>query len=148
MFNKCYECGGELKKQKGTVYGYWGDLEIEFTQLPIHKCSECNDVYLDEKTATLTQEITRALSDIGRAPEVVDVCDSYETLTSHSDEIYNIVAGEKVKLVEIGSKIIINAKDVSSLFHNNNFAIAARCSGKITTDVKREINNLKNQGEE
>lgn len=115
MFNMCYECDGSLQNEIGSVYGYWGDVKIEFVNLPRHKCSNCGEFYLEEYIAILTQEITRALNDIDYKVKIVDVSDSYKELINHLDEIYEEIVNGRIKLIHVNDKIIINSKDVNSL---------------------------------
>ena len=146
MFNVCYECDGELIKKKGTIYGFWGDQKIEFTGLPKYQCSYCDEFYLDEGTAILTQEITRALCDANDVPEIVDVADCYDLLTEHLDDIYDMVLRGKVHWVKVGNTLLINIKDVRSLFSGDELLLAARNKGNLTPDVEKEIAQILRKG--
>lgn len=139
MFDVCYECDKELIRQKGTVYGYWGNAKIEFIGLPKYQCNNCNEFYLDEKMSILTQELTRAFSDVGEVPEVIDISDCYEILIDHLDEVYDMIMGRKVYIVKVDQKLIINSKDVNSLFAEEKLSLAARNKDTITPDVEKEI---------
>lgn len=142
MFDVCFDCDCKLIEQKGSVYGYWGDTIIEFIALPKYKCSSCENFYLDEKIAVLTQEITRALIDINLVPEIVDISNSYELLSKNLDIIYDLVQNKRIHLAKVENKIIINQKDVNSLFYDDSALFAARNKAKITDDVEREINSF------
>ncbi len=148
MFDLCYECGGKLERQIGVAHGYWGDEKIDFINLPIYKCPECGELYLDQKIAILTQEVTRALSDINVIPKIVDISNSFDTLSKHIDEVYAMIVGEKISLIEVDDKIIINNKDIVSLFYDNAILMAARNKDDITDDVKREISRILEQEDE
>lgn len=148
MLNICYECDNNLQKEIGTVYGYWGDIEIKFIDLPKYKCPKCKEFYLDEEIAVLTQEITRALSDIKNTSKVVDISDSYEILIDYMEEVYEMIVYKKIHLIETETKIIINMKDVKSLFYDKGALIAARNNKGITEDVEKEINKLTSEDEE
>lgn len=129
-------------KEKGIVYGYWGDLKVQFIDLPKYQCGNCNEFYLDEKIAVLTQEITRALDDLGKKVEVVDIRDCYDDLINYVNDIYERITSGQIYLIEIGKKIIINPKDIKSLSCNSAALIAARNNYSVTDDVKREIDDI------
>lgn len=148
MFDLCYECGGKLEKQIGVVHGYWGDEKIDFINLPTYKCSKCSEFYLDQKIAIVTQEITRALSDINVIPKIVDISNSLDTLNKHIDEVYAMIVDGKIPLIKVDDKIIINNKDVVSLFYDNAVLMAARNKYNITDDVKKEISRIVEQEDE
>jgi hypothetical protein len=138
----CYECDHELVKQNGSVYGYWGNSTIEFIGLPKYQCSNCDDFYVDQDIAILTQEITRALIDLGKNIEIVDIRNSYELLSNHANEVYEVITNKKIFLIEVDNRVIINDKDVISVFGNDSILIAARKSDQLTDDVKKELRNL------
>jgi len=140
MFDVCYECDGKLVKQTGSVYGYWDDITIEFTGLPKYQCNNCDGFYLDEKVAILTQELTRIFSEFDVIPKVVDISNCYEMLFDHLDELQEIIS--KVYCAKVGQTLIINNKDLNSIFAGDALALAARNSGKLTLDVKKEIAGL------
>ncbi|SET38476.1 YgiT-type zinc finger domain-containing protein [Natronincola peptidivorans] len=142
MFNVCYDCNGELVESRGNVYGYWGDVELIFPELPKYQCNQCDEFYLDEKTAILIQEITRALDNIKETPEIVDIRDSYDLLIKHVEEVYEIITEKKLHLIKTNNKIIINRKDIYSIFNKDNISVAARKHCNITKDVEKEIDNL------
>ena len=142
MFDVCFDCDCKLIEQKGSVCGYWGDTTIEFISLPKYQCSSCDNFYLEEKIAILTQEITRALIDSDLVPEIVDISNSYELLSKNLDKIYDLIQNKRIYLVKVGNKIIINQKDVNSLFYDDSALLAARNKAKITDDVEREINSF------
>lgn len=139
MFDVCYECDGQLIKQKGTVYGYWGDVKIEFVGLPKYQCNNCAEFYLDEKISILTQELTRAFSDANDVPKIIDIGDCYEILSEHLDEVYDMIRQRKVCFVKVDQNFIINCKDVNSLFDKEKLSVAARNIDQITPDVEKEI---------
>ena len=145
MFNVCYECDGKLIAQTGTVFGYWGNTKIEFTGLPRYQCNNCDEIYLDEKIAVLTQELTRAFSDLNEIPEVLDISDCYETLVNNIDEVYNIIRQRKVHLIKVNQNHIINCKDVNSLFDKGKLSLAARNIDQLSPAVKKEIDRLVKQ---
>lgn len=130
MFDVCFDCDCKLIEQKGSVYGYWGDIIIEFISLPKYQCSSCENFYLEEKIAILTQEITRALIDSDLVPEIVDISNSYELLSKNLDKIYDLIQNKRIYLVKVGNKIIINQKDVNSLFYDDSALLAARNKAK------------------
>jgi hypothetical protein len=142
MFDVCFDCDTQLTEQKGTVYGYWGDTKIEFTALPRYSCSTCNTFYLDEKIAILTQEITRALTDINLASKVVDISNCYELLAHNTEKVYDLIRDGKIHLIELDNKIIIHEKDVRSLFSDDRLSLAARNNDTLPCDVQKEINDL------
>lgn len=142
MFDVCFDCDTQLTEQKGTVYGYWGDTKIEFTALPRYSCSTCNTFYLDEKIAILTQEITRALTDINLASKVVDISNCYELLAHNTEKVYDLIRDGKIHLIELDNKIIIHEKDVRSLFSDDRLSLAARNNDTLPYDVQKEINDL------
>jgi len=145
VFDVCYECDGKLIAQTGTVFGYWGNTKIEFTGLPRYQCKNCNEIYLDEKIAVLTQEITKAFSDLNEIPEVLDISDCYETLVDHLDDAYDIIKQKKVQVIKVNQNYIINCKDVNSLFNKEKLSMAARNIDQLTPDVKKEIDRLVKQ---
>ena len=142
MFDLCYECGDKLVEQTGTIYGYWGQTKIEFIKLPMYKCSNCEEFYVGQEMAILSQEITRALNDINKVPKVVDISNSYKTLVKHLEEIHEMIVDDKIPLVEVNCKAIINNKDVISSFNEDSVMIAARNVDDITEDVKDEISKI------
>ncbi len=143
MLNVCYECDGNFSSEIGKVEGYWCDLTLEFINLPKYKCNDCGVTYLDRDIAILTQEITRALSNINPKVKVVDVSDSYQELVHHLDEIYEMMVKERIELVYINNKLIINKKDVVSLFNDYDVLFAARNKDEMTEDVLKEIKRLR-----
>ena len=147
MFDVCYNCDGKFIEFIGNIKGYWGDKEIEFVNLPGFKCDNCDEVYLDEDIAVLTQEITRAFYDIDAIPKIVDISNCYELLLEHLDEIYEIITKKRIKMFVSNGKVVLYKKDLISLFNNHDIMFAARNVainkvGPITDDVYGEIKKL------
>ena len=147
MFDVCYNCDGKFIEYNGSIKGYWDDKEIEFIRLPSYKCETCNEIYLDEEIAILTQEITRAFYDIDSIPKVVDISNCYELLLEHLDDVYDIITENKIKMFNLNGKVVIDKKDLISLFNNYDILFAARNVAitkvdSITQDVYDEINKL------
>lgn len=142
MFNICYECDEELTERKGHVYGYWGDAKIKFIGLPKYQCNNCNEFYLDEEIAILTQEITRALSNTNEVPEIIDISDCHMMLIKNLDKVYNLIKEKRITFAKVGQKLIMNSKDINSLFSEEELLLAARNKDVFTPDVQKEINEL------
>lgn len=147
MFNVCYNCDGKLIEYNGNIKGYWDDKEVEFIGLPSYKCESCDEIYLDEEIAILTQEITRAFYDIEHIPKVVDISNCHELLVEHLDKVYDIIAKKKFKAFNSNDKVVIGKKDLISLFNDCDILFAARNisatkDGLMTQDMYDEIDKL------
>ena len=60
--NKCYLCGGKLKKQNVDIARYWGKNLIALNDVPSLVCSKCGERYFEAKISSkIDQRIQDAL---------------------------------------------------------------------------------------
>ena len=60
--NKCYLCGGKLKKQKIDIARYWGKELIALNDVPTLICQKCGDRYFEAKVSSkIDEKIQQAL---------------------------------------------------------------------------------------
>ncbi|MEK7404055.1 MAG: type II toxin-antitoxin system MqsA family antitoxin [Acidobacteriota bacterium] len=57
MPTKCAQCGGTLESRTITYTQPWGDELYEFENVPALVCRQCGEVWLEERVATLVDEI-------------------------------------------------------------------------------------------
>ena len=50
--NKCYLCGGRLKKQKVDIARYWGRDLIALNDVPALICQKCGERYFEAKVSS------------------------------------------------------------------------------------------------
>ena len=50
--NKCYLCGGRLKKQKVDIARYWGKDLIALNDVPALICQKCGERYFEAKVSS------------------------------------------------------------------------------------------------
>ena len=49
--NKCFTCGGDLKKQKIDIARYWGDQLVALNAVPALICKKCGERYFEAKVS-------------------------------------------------------------------------------------------------
>lgn len=60
--NKCYVCGGQLKKEKVNIARYWGKELIALNDVPALICQQCGERYFEAKVSSkIDQKIQDAL---------------------------------------------------------------------------------------
>lgn len=50
--NKCYLCGGKLKKEKVDIARYWGKDLIALNDVPALICQKCGERYFEAKVSS------------------------------------------------------------------------------------------------
>lgn len=60
--NKCYQCGGKLKRENVDIARYWGKELIALNDVPSLICTKCGERYFDAKVShQIDQRIQEAL---------------------------------------------------------------------------------------
>lgn len=60
--NKCYLCGGRLKKQKVDIARYWGKELVALNDVPARICQKCGERYFEAKvSAKIDEKIQQAV---------------------------------------------------------------------------------------
>ncbi len=54
--NKCYLCGGKLKKEKVDIARYWGKELIALNDVPALICQKCGERYFEAKVSSKVDE--------------------------------------------------------------------------------------------
>lgn len=54
--NKCYLCGGRLKKQKVDIARYWGKELVALNDVPAFICQKCGERYFEAKVSSKIDE--------------------------------------------------------------------------------------------
>ncbi len=148
VFNTCDYCGGTLKEIISEEYAFWMTKKVLFKGVPVLVCEECNETFLQQDIAIVTQEITRAIYDMKMDVDIVDISKSYEDIILLQEDIYNLLINGTLKLPILDKTLIIPEKDIKSIMkeYKDSFMLAARNSkdkGFISEDVKKEIEEMK-----
>lgn len=60
--NKCYQCGGKLKKENVDIARYWGKELIALNDVPSLVCTKCGERYFEAKVShQIDEKIQNAL---------------------------------------------------------------------------------------
>lgn len=49
--NKCYQCGGKLKRENVDIARYWGKELIALNDVPSLICTKCGERYFEAKVS-------------------------------------------------------------------------------------------------
>lgn len=61
--NKCYQCGGKLKKEDTDIARYWGKELIALNDVPSLVCTKCGERYFEAKVShQIDEKIQNALN--------------------------------------------------------------------------------------
>jgi len=60
--NKCYQCGGKLKRENIDIARYWGKDLIALNNVPSLVCTQCGEKYFEAKVSKkMDERIQQAL---------------------------------------------------------------------------------------
>ena len=59
--DKCYFCGGKIKKEKVNITRYWGKELIALNDVPALVCKQCGERYFE---ARVSQKIDERIQDV------------------------------------------------------------------------------------
>ncbi len=71
--DKCYFCGGKVKKEKVNITRYWGKELIALNDVPALVCKQCGERYFEAK---ISAKIDQRIQDVLKrkiATEKIDV---------------------------------------------------------------------------
>jgi len=69
--NKCFACGGKLKKQKIDIARYWGDQLVALNDVPALTCEKCGERYFEAKVSEkIDKRIQEILKEKTSAPRI------------------------------------------------------------------------------
>lgn len=106
--NKCVHCNNDnVEYKKITMHTCWGKYEYDIKGIDAYICSNCNEIFLDSKTAKTIQKISKALSAIDdkRQIKVLNVSDSFSFLKDNYNSIYDSITNGDMQLYEIDNGI-------------------------------------------
>lgn len=108
MNNKCAHCNNDsIEYKKITMHTCWGKYKYDIKGIDAHVCSNCNEIFLDSKTAKVIQKISKALSAIDDKEQIkaLDVSDIFAFLKDNYDSIYDSIINGDIQLYEIDDGI-------------------------------------------
>ena len=71
--NKCYVCGGKLKKESTDIARYWGKDLIALNDVPSLICQKCGERYFEAKVSSQIDEKIQQVLKRKTQPERIEV---------------------------------------------------------------------------
>lgn len=71
--NKCYQCGGKLKREKVDIARYWGKNLIALNDVPSLICTKCGERYFEAKVSSKIDERIQSALNRKSPAEKIDV---------------------------------------------------------------------------
>jgi hypothetical protein len=144
MFNICNECGEIMNVKKGNISGYWDNLEVEYEDIDILYCNNCNEIAVKQDAAIFIQEITRAIYDQNLEIKKVKFLNSLELFIKEKENIYDWLISGKIKPAIVGDVLVFPNK-LYDVANSEAILLAARnydgVSKELIELIKEEIQN-------
>ncbi|HBQ50360.1 TPA: hypothetical protein DD690_00065 [Candidatus Daviesbacteria bacterium] len=71
--NKCYQCGGKLKRENIDIARYWGKDLIALNDVPSLVCTKCGERYFEAKVSSKIDERIQGVLERRSFIEKIDV---------------------------------------------------------------------------
>ena len=71
--DKCYICGGKLKKEKTDIARYWGKELVVLNDVPSLICIKCGERYFDAKVSSQIDQKIQQVIKRKTNPERIEV---------------------------------------------------------------------------
>lgn len=71
--NKCYQCGGKLRRENVDIARYWGKDLVALNDVPSLVCTKCGERYFEAKVSAKIDEIIHSALKRKTSIEKIDV---------------------------------------------------------------------------